>query len=241
MNSSSQQSEVFVIRPPTPAEVDHLATISAISFILGALAFFCVVGVALAVALKTKVPGRWAILLSVVFLSAWWALVQFMGGDLDGTFGPVGLLVTYTVYSAFTVVFAFGYLRMSFAIFKQRAAQVANTMQVFTVYCGHTLVGHTALENGDPPMRVAFGRFIPGEAYRAIQRLCIDNPAEQSALNLTVKTPSNETIQCAGVGILDYSEEAGEEGIEINVLGISHPPYEQLFPHHVVSYEQQFK
>lgn len=126
MTSSSPQSEVFVIRPPTPAEVDHLATISAMSFILGALAFFCVVGVALAVALKTRVPGRWAILLSVVFLSAWWALVQFMGGNLEGTFGPVALLATYTVYSAFTLVFALGYLRMSFAVFKQRAAPAAN-------------------------------------------------------------------------------------------------------------------
>ncbi len=114
-------------------------------------------------------------------------------------------------------------------------------MQVFTVYCGITLVGHTALESGDPPMGVAFGRFIPVEAYRAIQKQCIENHSDQSALNLTVKTPDNQTIKCAGVGILDYSEEVGEEGIEINVLGISSPPYEELFPHHVASYEQQFK
>lgn len=90
-------------------------------------------------------------------------------------------------------------------------------------------------------MGVAFGRFIPTEAYRAIQKQCIENQADQSTLNLTVKTPGNETIQCAGVGILDYSQDARDEFIEINILGISHPPYEIIFPHHVASYDQKFK
>jgi hypothetical protein len=72
-------------------------------------------------------------------------------------------------------------------------------MKTFTVYCGSTLVGHTDLENGDPPMGVAFGRFIPAEAYRSIQKQCIENHTDQSALNFTVKTPSEKTIQCAGV------------------------------------------
>ncbi|MDO6387044.1 hypothetical protein, partial [Uliginosibacterium sp. 31-12] len=118
---------------------------------------------------------------------------------------------------------------------------LALIMKIFTVYCDNTLVGQTELENGDPPMGVAFGRFIPAEAYGAIQKQCIENHSDQSALNLTVRTPNNETIQCVGVGILDCSPGAGEEGIEINVLGISHPPYEDLFPHHVAGYEKQFK
>jgi hypothetical protein len=123
MNSDSSQTEVFAIRPPTPAEVDQLATISAISFILGFLAFILIVGAALAVALKTQIPGRWAVFLSVVLLFVWWALVQFMGGDLEMTFGPVSLLVTYAVYSAIAFVFALGYLRMSFAFLKPRTSQ----------------------------------------------------------------------------------------------------------------------
>lgn len=127
MPSVSPRSDIFVISPPTPAEVDQLATISAISFILGAFALLCVLGVALAVALKTKAPGRWSVFLSFVLLSAWFAVVQSMGGNLEATFGPVALLVTYTVYSAFALVFAFGYLRMSLAVFKQRTAQEANS------------------------------------------------------------------------------------------------------------------
>ena len=127
MPSPSPRSDIFVISPPTPAEVDQLATISAIGFILGAFALLCVMGVALAVALKTKAPGRWSVFLSFVLLAAWWTVVQSTGGDLEATFGPVALLVTYTVYSAFALVFAFGYLRMSLAVFKQRAAQEANS------------------------------------------------------------------------------------------------------------------
>jgi len=126
MTSSSSQSEVFAIRPPTPEEIDLLATISALSFILGVLAFVCVIGAALAVALKTQLPGRRSVLLSLILLSGWWGLEQFMGGSLEVTFGPVALLVTYTVYSAIAVVFALGYLRMSFAFLKQRVAHAAS-------------------------------------------------------------------------------------------------------------------
>lgn len=126
MTSDSSQPEVFTIRPPTPAEVDQLATISAVSFILGFLAFMLIVGAALAVAIKTQLPGRWAVFFSFILLFGWWASVQFMGGDLEVTFGPLALLVTYTMYSAIALVFAFGYLRMSLAVLKQRVTKVAS-------------------------------------------------------------------------------------------------------------------
>ena len=126
MTSGSSQSGVFAFRPPTPAEVDQLATISAISSILGFLAFLCIVGAAMAVALKTKLPGRWSVFLSVVLLFGWWALVQFMGGDLEMIFGPIALLVTYTVYSAIAICFALGYVRMSFSALRQVAAKATS-------------------------------------------------------------------------------------------------------------------
>jgi hypothetical protein len=37
-------------------------------------------------------------------------------------------------------------------------------MMIFEIYAKDTLVGHSALELGDPPMGVAFGKFIPAEA-----------------------------------------------------------------------------
>lgn len=126
MTSDSSQPEVFTMRPPTPAEVDQLATISAVSFVLGFLAFMLIVGAALVVAIKTQLPGRWAVFLSFILLFVWWASVQFMGGDLEVTFGPLALLVTYTMYSAIALVFAFGYLRMSLSVLKQRVTKAAS-------------------------------------------------------------------------------------------------------------------
>lgn len=116
MPTVSPPSDVFAFRPPTSAEVDQLATISATSFILGGLALVGVLGAALAVALKTRLPGRWSIFVSIVLLAAWWVFVQTRGGDLDAAFGPMALLVACTVYSVCALIFAFGYLRMGFAV-----------------------------------------------------------------------------------------------------------------------------
>ena len=85
-------------------------------------------------------------------------------------------------------------------------------------------------------MGVAFGRFIPGVGYSAIQAECKSNHQDQSNLHLSVRTPSGEIIRCAGVGILE-----GNDDIEVNVLGISHPEYAELFPQHVRQYEASLK
>ncbi|KAF0862801.1 hypothetical protein [Pseudomonas sp. LD120] len=39
-----------------------------------------------------------------------------------------------------------------------------------------------------------------------------------------------------GVSLQGYSTECAEEAIEISVLGIGYPLYEQLFPHAVAAY-----
>src|SRR5689334_8676465 len=105
-------------------------------------------------------------------------------------------------------------------------------MSEFKIYSGTTLVGTSNLEHGDSPMGVAFGRFIPAAGYAAIQAECKSNHEDQSNLHLSVKTPAGEIIQCAGVAILE-----GGGDIEVNVLGISHPEYGELFPQHVEQYE----
>lgn len=105
-------------------------------------------------------------------------------------------------------------------------------MTEFRVYSGAILVGTTNLEHGDPPMGAAFGRFFPVAAYESIQAECASNHQDQTNLHLSVAAPTGETIRCSGVGILDCGA-----GIEINVLGISYPPYAELFPQHVAQYE----
>lgn len=101
-------------------------------------------------------------------------------------------------------------------------------MRRFTVYSGSVLVGHSALEFGDPPMGVAFGPFEPAKGYAAIENECRTNHRDQSGLNLSVQTETGMVIPCEGVGILDYSQEQAA-CIEINILGVPAPLYSRLF------------
>jgi small basic protein len=117
-------TKVFSLRPPTPEELDTLATVSAVSFILGALAFLCVLIAAFIVAVKTKLPGRYGVLLSLTLLASWWAFEKAMGGNLEMTFGPEATLVSFVVYGAIAVVFAFGYVRLCIAVLRHPAQNV---------------------------------------------------------------------------------------------------------------------
>lgn len=114
-------------------------------------------------------------------------------------------------------------------------------MAKFSVLSNGSLVGHSHLELGDPPMGVAFGEFFPAPGYAAISRHCRTNHSDRPSLELSVQTEQGTVIPCVGVGILDYSAETSEPYIEINVLGIEYSVYQALFPQHITSYEQQFK
>ena len=111
-------------------------------------------------------------------------------------------------------------------------------MAEYKIFAGKTLIGHSALESGDPPMGVAFGRFLPTPEYSLVQSQCIAcRDSSQDHLALFVLCPNNEPLAAeGGVAILDYSQEAGPEGIEVHAFGIGYPLYEQLFPAQVSAY-----
>jgi len=113
-------------------------------------------------------------------------------------------------------------------------------MLKFSVFAKNVLVGHSMLESGDAPMGVAFGAFVPTEAYAEIRRECVTNHNDQAGLQLSVQAQPGVAIVCAGVGILDYALELEPPRAEVNVLGIPYPLYGQLFPEHVASYEKRF-
>lgn len=115
------------------------------------------------------------------------------------------------------------------------------TMQRFGIYSKELLVGWSALELGDPPMGVAFGRFVPAPSYRLIQAQVIaaQGPASEG-LHLSARDADGTLLECIGVCVTDYSAELGASGREVSVLGLSNPPYAQLFPQHVAAYERQF-
>ena len=123
-------------------------------------------------------------------------------------------------------------------------------MPRFEVYSGGTLVGHSELESGDSPMGVAFGKFLPLPAYDLIRAFTIAHVeqrecASQTHLQLIVRDhEGRELNSCEGVKIFDYSAELGSDGlavgpdfIEIYVIVIDRPLYEEVFPQHVAAYK----
>ncbi|MDI3357831.1 hypothetical protein MO767_26305 [Pseudomonas sp. UYIF39] len=89
-------------------------------------------------------------------------------------------------------------------------------------------------------MGVAFGQFEPADGYAAIQNQCSTNHHDQTVLDLSVQTEADLVIPCAGLAILDYSEELPPPCIEVNIFGIPHHLYCELFPEQVTLYERQF-
>ncbi|WP_227816797.1 hypothetical protein [Nitrogeniibacter aestuarii] len=126
MPSTDSTVETYLFRAPTPEEVDALATISAISFVLALVAFLCVVVAASMVAVKTKLPGRYCVLLGVLLLPGWWGIEQYYSGSFEMTFGPAALLVSVVVYSAFAVLFSIGFVRMSFCFVRRPPSRESN-------------------------------------------------------------------------------------------------------------------
>jgi hypothetical protein len=60
-------------------------------------------------------------------------------------------------------------------------------------------------------------------------------------LALLVRLKNGADVPSAGgVRITDYSAELGDEGLEIEVLGIPYPLYGELFPEQVAAYRAQF-
>lgn len=81
-------------------------------------------------------------------------------------------------------------------------------------------------------MGCAYGKFIPTPAYRAIQQHCIRHCEEWEPIpGLTVEDERGVVFECSGgFQIVDYSAELGSEQIELHLMGITTPPYSELFP-----------
>jgi hypothetical protein len=114
-------------------------------------------------------------------------------------------------------------------------------MARFEVLAGVVVVGHSELEVGDPPMGVAAGKFLPTTAYAGIQALIVAaRESSQAHLSLAVRQIGGQPLPAqGGVRIYDYSADLGGDGLEVEVLGIPHPLYEQLFPTRAGEIQQQ--
>jgi hypothetical protein len=102
----------------------------------------------------------------------------------------------------------------------------------FTVKLGAQVVGSSVIGSGDPSMGCAYGKFVPTPAYGAIQQHCIRCREKWEPVpGLSVEEARGTPLECdGGFQIVDFSPELGSEGIELHLLGITTPPYADLFP-----------
>ena len=113
-------------------------------------------------------------------------------------------------------------------------------MPNFEVLSGSLIIGHSELELGDPPMGVAFGKFLPLSAYAKVKEAVVAAlETYQDHLYLSVRLVGGETLPAQSVHLSDFSAELAPDEIEVSVIGISYPLYGELFPSHVAAYEAQ--
>jgi hypothetical protein len=114
-------------------------------------------------------------------------------------------------------------------------------MSQYRILWDRTLIGYSALESGDPPMGVAFGKLLPLPEYEAVRARCIaSRDMSQEHLPLSVTLSDGQLMPAVGISILDFSTELGASEIEVHVIGIEYPLYQELFPEQVAAYAKQF-
>lgn len=123
--------------------------------------------------------------------------------------------------------------------------------KVYKVFLDDNIIGATKFEKSDPPMGVVFGllnfiNIISG--YDFFKNYCVENN-----IQLTCDHPEDKLISTGTIPNLKIVDENGIEikGVgnqisgmdgefEITLLGIPYPFFEQEFPHHVKTYNEQF-
>lgn len=103
---------------------------------------------------------------------------------------------------------------------------------IYEIKVGEDRIGTTKFEFGDPPMRFVHGELIPSETY------CSKNNYEDL---IVVCTDTDEPIKCVSVIIEDYSEEMGEQEIQVTAQLPSSEEYEKYFSHHRKKYDASFR
>jgi hypothetical protein len=102
----------------------------------------------------------------------------------------------------------------------------------FEVYSHSELIGWSELEHRDPPMGVAFGRFVPAPAYSKVQskvRASLESKnrlGAQAPLQIEVRTPAGAVLKEIAT-IADASDKYPGE-IELELLGV--PNFATHFP-----------
>ncbi len=124
---------------------------------------------------------------------------------------------------------------------------------IYSVELNGDLIGHTQLENADPPMGVVRGKVefsITEDIYSLFKRYCIE---QQVAVNQDdeefgfIDTQNIPVLKVYGDGDIEVTGESGasicgfsDDGFEITIVGVPYPFYGEEFPHHIEAYDSQF-
>ncbi|MGJ8532427.1 MAG: hypothetical protein ACSHYC_09630 [Alphaproteobacteria bacterium] len=114
---------------------------------------------------------------------------------------------------------------------------------MFQVFSDGKLIGHSALEGGDPPMGCAEGRFFPNEKFEEFQSRVLpeldDDPQLRRWIGLSVSTDGGVQIECIGVALFELDFGNYKE-LRVDAIGIGYPLYEELFPGRHAAYAASF-
>jgi hypothetical protein len=126
-------------------------------------------------------------------------------------------------------------------------------MKTYIVELNGKRIGTSLLDKADAPMGVVFGSIeFEGISrhYEFLSNYCRDNNVQLNEDNPELEAIFTKTIN----GLSVFNEEGVEikgvgsaisgfldEGYEVEILGIPYPFYEEEFPHHRETYENQFK
>lgn len=127
------------------------------------------------------------------------------------------------------------------------------TTRHYDIFLDDKLIGTAELDKSDAPMGVVFGNvtfdaIISG--YDFLKTYCLTNNIEivtdypDDKLIATAHIPKLKVVNPNGIEIKGQGTNIG--GMEndvfiITILGISYPFFEEEFPNHVKSYNDQFK
>ena len=117
---------------------------------------------------------------------------------------------------------------------------------MFDVLYDGLLIGTTTLaRGGDVPMGCAEGDFEPGCAFNtfldSVTPCCLHEEGIQLWSGLSVRMQDGTCVDCADVVLQRVIFSASEVEMTVDVLGVTSPPYADLFPQHVHAYEKQFR
>lgn len=127
------------------------------------------------------------------------------------------------------------------------------TIKRYDLFLDDKIIGTTDLEKADATMGVVFGRINFANIvldYDFIKKYCVKNNIElandypedklistRTITNLKVKNEKGIEIISAGNQISGMDSDE----FEITLEGVPYPFFEEEFPHHVKTYEDQFK